>query len=229
MYQQPMTYVFDETYLSFPPLKPHSTNNWLRVTAPLAFETPSMASNRYEHTAVLSQRGWMFVWGGRFQYTSTITGLWALHVTGNNLQLAIAQAYDSSGYNGTVTQFYIVVTTLMFLSMGLSYVFGRAGGRLLAANTDDGTGSSGARGGIPQEVIDTLPIKKFSANNIIQNSREVVSSRDAEGNTTSHEEIFENERYDDDCCPICLVEYVEGEEIRNLPCGHGFHKTCVDP
>ncbi|XP_072963206.1 RING-H2 finger protein ATL8-like [Typha angustifolia] len=30
-------------------------------------------------------------------------------------------------------------------------------------------------------------------------------------------------------CPICLAEFVEGEEIRILPqCGHGFHVVCID-
>jgi len=30
-------------------------------------------------------------------------------------------------------------------------------------------------------------------------------------------------------CPICLVEFVEGEEVRILPkCNHGFHVRCID-
>ncbi|MQM20387.1 hypothetical protein Taro_053405 [Colocasia esculenta] len=30
-------------------------------------------------------------------------------------------------------------------------------------------------------------------------------------------------------CPICLTEFVEGDEIRVLLwCGHGFHAACID-
>jgi E3 ubiquitin-protein ligase ATL10/75/76/77/78 len=30
-------------------------------------------------------------------------------------------------------------------------------------------------------------------------------------------------------CPICLAEFVEGEDVRILPkCNHGFHVRCID-
>jgi len=29
-------------------------------------------------------------------------------------------------------------------------------------------------------------------------------------------------------CAICLSDYTEDEELRDLPCGHHFHSTCVD-
>jgi len=30
-------------------------------------------------------------------------------------------------------------------------------------------------------------------------------------------------------CPICIQEYAKNDVIRQLPCDHHFHKTCVDP
>uniref|UniRef100_A0A7S4DYU4 RING-type domain-containing protein n=1 Tax=Lotharella globosa TaxID=91324 RepID=A0A7S4DYU4_9EUKA len=30
-------------------------------------------------------------------------------------------------------------------------------------------------------------------------------------------------------CVICMEDFVEGEELKALPCRHGFHASCIDP
>jgi hypothetical protein len=30
------------------------------------------------------------------------------------------------------------------------------------------------------------------------------------------------------CCAICIDDYQEGDSVRDLPCGHIFHDSCVD-
>eukprot|EP00128_Syssomonas_multiformis_P018756 Colp12_sorted_trinity150504_noHs@11051 len=55
--------------------------------------------------------------------------------------------------------------------------------------------------GAPEEVIVKLPSQKFKAG--------LFSSEDA-------------------TCTICLSEYSEGEDLRELPCKHHFHQECVD-
>ncbi|GJN20714.1 hypothetical protein PR202_gb08124 [Eleusine coracana subsp. coracana] len=30
------------------------------------------------------------------------------------------------------------------------------------------------------------------------------------------------------CCVVCISTCRDGEEVRRLPCGHAFHRDCVD-
>ena len=30
------------------------------------------------------------------------------------------------------------------------------------------------------------------------------------------------------CCVVCLAELGPGQEARRLPCGHEFHRACID-
>lgn len=39
----------------------------------------------------------------------------------------------------------------------------------------------------------------------------------------------DNELETEEVCSICIEDFVAGDVIRELPCTHKFHKTCVDP
>ena len=56
--------------------------------------------------------------------------------------------------------------------------------------------------GTTQDVIDKLGVEKFSLDTF-------PSDKDAS------------------CC-ICMNDYEDGQEMRKLPCGHHYHKECVD-
>ncbi|KAK1293478.1 NEP1-interacting protein 2 [Acorus calamus] len=58
----------------------------------------------------------------------------------------------------------------------------------------------------------------------------IVHSRDREGTG----EELETVRYDrsgadeeEEVCPVCLQNFVVGEEIKSTPCGHRFHGECI--
>ncbi|XP_022757227.1 E3 ubiquitin-protein ligase At1g63170-like [Durio zibethinus] len=86
------------------------------------------------------------------------------------------------------------------------------------------------REGATEEEIDRLPKYKFrregsfaKVNGEIQESREGIMT---ECNTnTPRERILSHE--DAECC-ICLSAYEDGSELRELPCHHRFHCTCID-
>lgn len=86
------------------------------------------------------------------------------------------------------------------------------------------------REGATEEEIDQLPIYKFKSsgdyekvNGEIQESNGGIMT---ECNTdTPTERVLSHE--DAECC-ICLSAYEDGTELRQLPCNHHFHCTCID-
>lgn len=63
--------------------------------------------------------------------------------------------------------------------------------------------------GASQELIDSLPLFEFGA--------EEVEARRAEGR-----------RRRDSSCAVCLCEFEGAEQLRRLPCNHSFHQSCID-
>jgi hypothetical protein len=60
--------------------------------------------------------------------------------------------------------------------------------------------------GLSQQEINTMPVKVF---------QEAPKSSDwSDG--------------DREKCVVCLSEYVKGEKLRSLKCGHDFHQACID-
>jgi hypothetical protein len=49
------------------------------------------------------------------------------------------------------------------------------------------------------------------------------------GDNADNDEENESEKEDEgESCAICLSEYVAGEEVRELGCGHMFHANCAE-
>jgi len=67
----------------------------------------------------------------------------------------------------------------------------------------DGAGMVGAGNGATQEQLDAITIRKY----------------------LSHESRIQK---DDALCVICLLDYVDHDELNELPCKHHFHKACAE-
>lgn len=111
---------------------------------------------------------------------------------------------------------------------------------------------------ITKELLDSLPVVNFR-NPHLSDSRgrkedvetglpvdgsgpsEATSSSDLrsrsfqhemtkEGNSSRAESTHQNSHVSGSpSCPICTDDFVHGEDLRLLSCGHQFHKGCVDP
>jgi len=243
----PTTYIYDDVLISSPSEK---TRDWLEV----AVKVQDRPASRREHTAVLSEYGNMLIWGGRLLTTDDdqIAGVWSLNVKSSNLY----DAADDNGDGQALEEFYLLVTTIFFISMMFTYMCGTLA-RHSSNDINDGiidsgdhftgfdsiTSSFGRSNGLGQDIIDTLPLKTYHNNDsMINDAYEVDGASSLNlGRTplndtppsSSRGESESNQDLDIDaevdvCCAICIVNYKYGDELRALPCGHEFHKPCID-
>ncbi|CAN0900816.1 E3 ubiquitin-protein ligase At4g11680 [Linum grandiflorum] len=79
--------------------------------------------------------------------------------------------------------------------------------------------------GAPVETIDSLPIYKFKSINTSGSCGELDDGGGVVGAGTERERNLSG---DDAACCICLATYGDDDELKELPCSHLFHASCVD-
>lgn len=239
---QQISYVYDDVMVSMPQVQNISQPSVWYVAAYNGLQ-PETISLRLEHSAVLSKEfGNMFVWGGRYRQTTDISGVWSLNIAGKTSTVEYeVRSEDAEMANAGAA--YVILLTVMMMSMMFTYACGvvqrRAEGEgfnMDAVNADPTMGGSVfGRNGLNQDIIDTLPLKKYQHENSgeteehgggegTQDANRQGTAEGAEGSSSMNFGVDDEEQ----CCAICLVEYEVGEDIRCLPCNHEFHKGCVD-
>jgi len=171
---------------------------------------------------------------------SKIFGLWRLDIFTEDAKLKyeIAAPDGIDQYEAELQAMHMFIVMMMFMSLTLSSLLSmmRRQGLVEAGGGGGSSSLMSSRRGLSREVIDSLPLKRYKApsRSAMGEGGDVVedaSLLSGRTNNSRREGIaaprLENSN-DAECCPICLVDFTDGSEVRTLPCGHDFDRECID-
>jgi hypothetical protein len=76
--------------------------------------------------------------------------------------------------------------------------------------------------GIARALLDTLPIVQYAS------KRGGDDGKDTSNGTKLQPRLGDNAQLDHQICSVCTEDFKDQDDIRVLPCKHGFHAKCVD-
>ena len=146
--------------------------------------------------------------------------------TDSKVALEPAPPDGLEAYEAELEALHVLVAVMLLMSVLFTALYGTLRRQAMENEGGGGTGNSGGilgrRRGLSREAIDAIPIKTYQNEDT---SAPPEAATESEPDTGGLSDVGLD---DDECCPICLLEYEQGDELRLLPCNHEFHKECID-
>ncbi len=179
-------------------------------------EPSSYPQNSEGHSTVLSLAGYMYFFGG----LDSQSVVWQVNVGGPTCALDIAMEQFGDGpcqYDCVDGSDPAALSKLLPLFIFFPMVFWICGHSDRQSPAEgDRTASSRLDSvrGLSPEQMETFPQRIFGEN------------KDNDDDDGDDERVQDNN--DVTMCSICLVDFNYGDQVRDLPCKHFFHLSCVD-